>query len=62
MALPLASVVACVTANAPDDAVNATVTPGTTLLLEFFTSAVIVAVCEPSDAICGRLVVRVIVS
>jgi pyrimidine deaminase RibD-like protein len=56
VATPLASVVACVTTRPPELAANATVTPCTRLLLVSRTNAVIVAVFDPSEGICGRLV------
>ena len=51
---PLSSVVdGCETTSAPEVAVNATDWPGTTLLVMSRTEAVIVALAEPSDGICG---------
>jgi hypothetical protein len=54
-AVPVDPVVPFVTSIAPEDAVNVTGTPETTLLLESCTSAVMVAGVEPSDGICGEL-------
>jgi hypothetical protein len=51
---PLASVVAgCETASAPELDMNCTDWPSSTLLLASRTSAVIVALADPSDGICG---------
>lgn len=56
VAMPVASVVAFVTTRPPELAENATVTPCTRLLLASRTNALIVAVFDPSEGICGKLV------
>jgi hypothetical protein len=53
-------VVVVAAASAPEVLENDTVAPGTTTLLEFLTMAVIVAGVDPSDGICGAVLIRVI--
>ena len=56
---PVASVVACVTATPPEVALKVTGTPAIRLFDASRTSAVMVAVVDPSERMVGELVVRV---
>jgi hypothetical protein len=60
IAVPVASVVACVTVSAPEFAVKLTVAPGTTLLFASTSNALMVAGEAPAaEGICGTLVLSV---